>query len=69
MQIVINKVENGYICTLDGKMYVFVQLTHVAAFLVHRFDDCIITGLLDELTCPSKTYPSQEYESFTSDSK
>lgn len=50
MQIVTNKVENGYICTLNGKMYVFSQLTQVVAFLVNKFDDVVIPRLLDELS-------------------
>jgi hypothetical protein len=64
MQIVVNKVENGYICTKDGKMYVFAQLTQVVAFFVREFDDCIITRLLDELT-----YPPKQNESITSNSE
>lgn len=61
MQIVTNKVENGYICTLNGKMYVFRQLTEVAAFFVKEFNDCIIPRILEEYS-----YPSKENESITS---
>ena len=60
MQIVVNKVENGYICTLNGKMYVFNQLTQVVALLVNKFDDAVIPRLLDELTDESITSYSSE---------
>ncbi len=49
MQIVTNKVENGYICTKDGKMYVFGNLTEVSAFLITEFNEPIIPDLLNKL--------------------
>lgn len=61
MQIVINKVENGYICTKDGKMYIMCDLVAIAQFLATQFDDFSITKF-QILKLP------QENESITSDS-
>jgi len=49
MQIVVNKVENGYISTRDGKIYVFRNLTEVSAFLITEFNEPIIPDLLNKL--------------------
>jgi hypothetical protein len=65
MQIVTNKVENGYICTKDGKMFVFRNLTEVTAFFIQEFNEPVVNGLLQKLI----SLPSLEYESITSDSK
>jgi hypothetical protein len=58
MQIVVNKVENGYICTLNGKLYVCKNLTEVTAFFIKQFNDSIETGLLQRLICLNPSYES-----------
>lgn len=56
MQIVINKVENGFICTLNGKMYVQKNLTEVTAFLIKEYDANIDTNYLQKLLCLNPPY-------------
>ncbi len=68
MQIVTNKVENGYICTKDGKMYVHKTLSEVVAFFIIEFKDCIVTRLVEELS-DNYYIPSKQNESITSNSE
>lgn len=65
MQIVINKVENGYICTLNGKMWVMKNLEEVAIFMSRSFEDSIIPVILEDMIKQNR----KQDESITSDSE
>jgi hypothetical protein len=61
MQIVVNKVENGYIITLNGKMYVMRTIDEVYKSMAFEFEkiDVDIRNVL---------IPQKQNESTTSDS-
>ena len=62
MQIIVNKVENGYIITLNGKMYIMKNLDDVNQFMYQQFEGTIIEY-------KNVIIPHKENESITSDSE